>query len=388
MLSRPMINRFILGGVSWYAVLIVLSILAGYWLATREARRQRLSDDLIVDFLLLAIPLGIIGARLYYVFFRWNDYSDDWLSILKIHEGGLAIYGGIIGGLIAARLTAKRHGISVLRLLDIVAPSLVLGQAIGRWGNYINMEAYGLRISETALQFFPFAVEIPVGEVWYWHMATFFYEFCADLVIFALLRLVRRHKRMDGDVFLWYLLLYASARAVIEGLRDDSLTFISDFVRISQVLSGVVCFAIILYFFLRIRDRIGLVTLLPVIDAALCIALAMIGEFERNAYSSLFRFSQILLIALLLSKLLIIALWTLDSGKRDRTVALPLLLGAFLNLAVFLAGLGRANEDNTYLVTIRQIVAMLQLCIDGWLLCYPFSPDHRTTAARTRGRSA
>ncbi|MBQ8128843.1 MAG: prolipoprotein diacylglyceryl transferase, partial [Clostridia bacterium] len=77
MLSRPMINRFIFGGVSWYAVLIVLSILAGYQLATREARRQRLSDDLIVDFLLLAIPLGIIGARLYYVFFRWNDYSDD-----------------------------------------------------------------------------------------------------------------------------------------------------------------------------------------------------------------------------------------------------------------------------------------------------------------------
>ena len=113
----------------------------------------------------------------------------------------------------------------------------MLGRGIGRWGNYINMEAYGLRIAEESLQFFPFAVEIPVGDVWYWHMATFFYEFCWDMFVFVLLMVIRNHRRRKGDVFCWYLLLYCSGRTVIEGLRNDSLTFISEFVRISQILS-------------------------------------------------------------------------------------------------------------------------------------------------------
>ena len=376
MFSRPMINRFILNGISWYAVIIVAAILIGYVLANKESRRQGLPNDLIIDFLLLAIPLGIIGARLYFVVFRWNDYSDDLLSVLKIHEGGLAIYGGILGGLLAARIASKKHGIPLLKLLDTVAPSLVLGQAIGRWGNYINMEAYGLRVSEEALQFFPLAVEIPVGEIWYWHLATFFYEFCADLFIFLLLQVVKHHKRAEGDVFVWYLLLYTSVRVVIEGLRDDSLTFISDFVRISQVLSGITALVIVVYFFLRIRDRIGFITILPVMDSVLCFSLALVGEFERNAYSFLFKFSQILLLILFASKILIMVLWTMDSGRRDNTVAVPMLTGCLLNLVVFLLGVGKANDDNTYLVTARQLCAMTQLCLDGWLLCYPFHIHH------------
>ena len=145
--------------------------------------------------MLYAIPLGIICAGIYYVVFRFNMYSEDLLSIFNIREGGLAIYGAVIGGLIAARLAARKHGVSIACLLDTVAPALVLGQAIGRWGNYINMEAYGLRISEEYLQFFPFAVEIPVGEVWYWHMATFFYEFCWDILVFALLLIIRLVQR-------------------------------------------------------------------------------------------------------------------------------------------------------------------------------------------------
>lgn len=376
MLSRPMVNRFIMNGISWYAVIIVAAILIGYALANKESRRQGLPNDLVIDFLLFAIPLGIIGARLYFVFFRWNDYSDDLLSILRIHEGGLAIYGGILGGFIAARIASAKHGVPLPKLLDLIAPSLVLGQAVGRWGNYINMEAYGLRVSEEALQFFPLAVEIPVGEIWYWHLATFFYEFCADLVIFLLLQIVKRHKRADGDVFTWYLLLYTSVRVVIEGLRDDSLTFISDFVRISQVLSGITALIIVIYFFMRIRDRIGFITVLPVIDAVLCIALAFIGEFERNAYSFLFKFSQLLLVVLLVFKVLIMVLWAMDSGKRDSAVAFPMLAGCLFNLVIFLLGIGRANEDNTYLVTARQLCAMTQLCLDGWLLCYPFHIHH------------
>ena len=374
MLSRPMIDRIAFLGISWYAILIVAAILIGLAFCTREARRLHVPQETIIDFLLYAIPLAIICARIYYVIFRFNMYSEDLLAIFNIREGGLAIFGGIIGGLIAARIAARRHQVPVLTLLDIVAPALVLGQAIGRWGNYINMEAYGLRISEEALQFFPFAVEIPVGEFWYWHMATFFYEFCWDMLVFALLLVVRRHARRKGDVFCWYLLLYCAGRTVIEGLRTDSLTFISEFVRISQVLSAIAALGVVIYFFVRIRDRISAVTIAPMVSAVLCIVTTFLGEFERGAYSLLFPFSQWSLAALLISQFAIIVLWTLDSRRFDLHTALPLLLcGAFI-IGLLFAGMGRTNADNTYYVTLRQCAAMIQLILCGWLLCYPFCP--------------
>ena len=381
MLSRPLVDRTVIPGITWYALLIVIAIVIGYLLSSRESKKQGLPEDIMLDFLLLAIPLGVIGARLYYVFFRWSDYSEDLLSVLYIHEGGLAIYGGILGGLLAVRLTSRKHHVSQLQLLDILAPALILGQAIGRWGNYINMEAYGLRISEEYLQFFPFAVEIPVGQTWYWHLATFFYEFCIDLVIFGLLYLVHRHKRRTGDVFFWYLLLYTSARTVIEGLRDDSLTFISDFVRISQVLSAIAALAMVVLFFLRIRDRISAVTILPLVQAVLCLILCFLGEFERNAYSFLFKYSQIFLLLTAVSEAAIIILWTLDSGAFDLKTCLPSILCIVFVLIIFVVGLGRQNEDNTYYVTFRQIAAMLQLCVSGWLLCYPLCAQHKEKAA-------
>lgn len=375
MLSRPLFDRIAFLGISWYAILIVAAILIGLLLAGREAQRQGFPHDTMVDFLLYAIPLAIVFARLYYVVFRFNNYADDLLSILDIRQGGLAIYGAVIGGLIAARIVSRKHGLPMLSLLDVIAPSLVLGQAIGRWGNYINMEAYGLRISEEYLQFFPFAVEIPVGDIWYWHMATFFYEFCWDVLVFAILLLIRHHKRRSGDVFCWYLLLYCAGRTVIEGLRNDSLTFISEFVRISQVLSAIAAFGVVLYFFLRIRDRISLVTIAPVICAVLCLVTTFLGEFERGAYSTLFPFSQASLVLLILASAAIIALWTIDSGSFDRKTALPLALNAVFIIGLLIAGIGRANADNTYYVSLRQSAAMLQMILCGWLLCYPFCPE-------------
>ena len=374
MLSRPMIDRVAFLGISWYAILIVAAIVIGLMLCLREASRHRISQDAVLDFLLYAIPLAIVFARIYYVVFRFNMYSDDLLSVFNIREGGLAIYGGVIGGLIAARIVSRSHGISTLSLLDLVAPSLVLGQAIGRWGNYINMEAYGLRIAEESLQFFPFAVEIPVGEFWYWHMATFFYEFCWDLLVFVLLLLVLRNARRPGDVFCWYLLLYCAGRTVIEGLRYDSLTFISEFVRISQVLSALAAFGVVIYFFLRIRDRISLVTVMPLVSAVLCLITTFLGEFERGAYSTLFLFSQISLVVLLISQIAIIVLWTYDSGLFDAKTALPLALDGMFIVLLLVFGVGRANEDNTYYVSLRQCAAMIQMILCGWLLNYPFCP--------------
>ena len=377
MLSRPMIDRIAIFGVSWYAILIVSAIIIGYSYCSREARRLRVDQDMMIDFLLYAIPLSIVFARIYYVVFRFNMYSEDILSIFNIREGGLAIYGGVIGGLIAARATARKHNISMLTILDIVAPALVLGQAIGRWGNYINMEAYGLRIGEEYLQFFPFAVEIPVGEVWYWHMATFFYEFCWNLIVFALLIFIRHAQRRKGDVFFWYLLLYCAGRTVIEGVRYDSLTFISEFVRISQVLSAFAALGIVIHFFQRIRDRISLVTILPLICSVLCLVTTFLGEFERGAYSTLFPFSQLSMGLLILCSAAIIILWTLDSGCFDVHTALPLILNSLFLAGLLIAGIGRSNADNTYYVSLRQCAAMIQLILCGWLLCYPFCPMTR-----------
>ena len=375
MLSRPMIERTAFLGITWYAVLIVSAILIGYLYARHEAERLRLPHDSIIDFLLYAIPLGIVCARIYYVVFRLNMYSEDILSVFNVREGGLAIYGGVIGGLLAAKLVARKHHVSALTLLDVVSPALVLGQGIGRWGNYINMEAYGLRISEEYLQFFPFAVEIPVGSVWYWHMATFFYEFCWDLLVFALLLLIKRHMRRKGDVFCWYILLYCAGRTVIEGLRYDSLTFISEFVRISQVLSALAALGVVIYFFQRIRDRISPITIAPLVSAVICIVVTFLGEFERGAYSTLFIWSQISLIVLLLSQAALVILWTIDSGRLDVQTTLPLLLNGLLVICLLIAGITRANADNTYYVSLRQCAAMIQLILCGWLLCYPMCPD-------------
>lgn len=375
MLSRPMIDRIAFWGVSWYAVLIVAAFVIGYFLCNRQAEKLRLPEETILDFFLYAVPLGIICARIYYVVFRFNMYSEDILSIFNIREGGLAIYGGIIGGLIAARIVSRKHAVSLLTLLDVIAPSLVLGQAIGRWGNYINMEAYGLRISEEYLQFFPFAVEIPVGSVWYWHMATFFYEFCWNIVVFALLLLVRRYLRRNGDVFCWYLLMYCAGRTVIEGLRYDSLTFISEFVRISQVLSALAAFAVVMHFFLRIRDRISLVTIAPVVSGVICLVATFLGEFERGAYSTLFVWSQLCMILLVPSQIAIIVLWSLDSGHFDLRTASPLILDGLFIIGLLVAGITRSNADNTYYVSLRQCAAMIQLILCGWLLCYAFCPE-------------
>ena len=367
-------SRYIFGALPWYSVTMVSAIVVAILLALREEKRRGLPKDTVIDLALWLIPCGIVGARLYYVAFTWDLFRSRPLAILEIWKGGLAIYGALIAGVLAALVFSRRRKLCLFTLVDMVVPGLALAQCIGRWGNYFNMEAYGLRIAEESLQFFPFAVEIPVGDVWYWHMATFFYEFCWDMFVFVLLMVIRNHRRRKGDVFCWYLLLYCSGRTVIEGLRNDSLTFISEFVRISQILSAVAALGVVIYFFLRIRDRISAVTVVPMVSAVLCIAVAFLGEFERGAYSFLFTFSQIGLAVLMISQIAIIALWTMDSGRFSWRIAAPLLADGLFLAGLLIAGMGRANADNTYYVTLRQCAAMIQLILCGWLLCYPLYP--------------
>lgn len=224
-------GRMLFGFIPIYGLLISLGIGLGVWLCSRQEERLGLPKDTAVDFALWVIPAAIIGARLYYVAFQWEAYRDDLSRVFRVWEGGMAIYGGVIGGAMAALLYARIKKRPFGALADMTAPALILGQAIGRWGNFVNREAYGQAVTNPALQFFPIAVNI-AGE---WHMATFFYESAWNFLGFWVLWLNRKKTTAQGNLFLLYLCWYGLGRAVIEGLRTDSLMLGS--LRVSQVLS-------------------------------------------------------------------------------------------------------------------------------------------------------
>lgn len=244
-------SRLFLGLLPWYSVLIVTGILAALFLAIRQEKRAGLPRDTMVDLALWVVPCGIIGGRLYYVAFAWDTFAAHPISILYIWRGGMAIYGAIIGGALAVAAFARKRKLPLGSLTDVIVPGLALAQAIGRWGNYFNMEAYGAEVTSTALQFFPFAVLIPGTGGGTWHMATFFYESVWDFGVFVTLMLLRPHRRKCGDTTLWYFLLYGAGRLIIEGLRTDSLMSSSGAVRVSQLLSTLLCLAVELVFLLR-----------------------------------------------------------------------------------------------------------------------------------------
>ncbi len=242
-------NPKLFGFLSVYGLLIALAMLIGIMLCAREEKRLGLPKDTALDFALWAIPAAIIGARLYYVAFRWEMYRDNPLSILYVWEGGLAIYGGVIAGAISAFVMTRVKKISFAKVADMAAPALALAQAIGRWGNYFNGEAYGEIVADPRWQFFPVAVFADNA----WHMATFFYESLWDLIVFGVLYAARKRVARPGGLFLLYMLLYGVGRAVIEGLRTDSL-MLGAF-RVSQLLSILIAAAALIALGVRRRKR-------------------------------------------------------------------------------------------------------------------------------------
>lgn len=219
--------------IYWYGIIIATALIVGVVLGVVEAKRRGFRSEIVLDFMLLAIPFGIVCARLYYVIFEWENYAGNLLRIIAVWEGGLAIYGAVIGGIIAAFVFKRWRRVNIGDMLDIAAPGLIIAQAIGRWGNYVNQEAHGGLITNPSLQWFPAGVQIN-GE---WFQATFFYESMWNLLVFIMLMAVRKKVKVRGGVFALYIALYGLGRFWIEALRTDSL-MISE-IRVSQLLSAV-----------------------------------------------------------------------------------------------------------------------------------------------------
>ena len=231
------VNLFGIQGfnIAWYGVIIASGLVLGIILSSLRARNHGWSSDLVLDFIILAVPLAVIGARAYYVAFEWDYFAANPARIIAINQGGLAIYGAVIGGFLAAFIFSKAAKFPFLKLIDLMIPSLILGQAMGRWGNFINQEAFGALVSNPHLQFFPLAVYIQsLGE---WHQATFFYESFSNTILLIVTLLLSRKRVKDGTLLATYFIGYGVVRAIIEGLRTDSL-YLFGSIRVSQVLSA------------------------------------------------------------------------------------------------------------------------------------------------------
>lgn len=222
--------------IRYYGIIIACAMLIAVLMARILAKKRGLNPDSILTVALLALPLAILGARIYYcIFTSGYTFKTFW----DIRGGGLAIYGGIIGGILGCVIYCliKKDLSLLLVLFDIIVPVLIFAQALGRWGNFFNQEAYGKLITNKNLQWFPFGVFI--DDVQKWHLATFFYEFMWNLIGFAILTIIFYRSKITGTTTASYLIYYGIGRFWIEGLRTDSLYLWNSSIRVSQALSLV-----------------------------------------------------------------------------------------------------------------------------------------------------
>lgn len=231
--------------VMWYGVLIATGMLIGVALAIKEAKRVGISEDDVLNIAIIAIPVAIICARLYYVIFSWDYYSQNPGEIFNIRGGGLAIHGGLIGGILTGFIYAKVKKLDFFKTADAVMVGMPLAQAIGRWGNFINGEAHG---GPTSL---PWGIMVDGVKV----HPTFLYESIWDFGIFLFLMVyMRKKKTYEGEVIVSYITLYSIGRFFIEGLRTDSLMFgpirMAQFISLVGVVGGLV-----LHFYLKNRAK-------------------------------------------------------------------------------------------------------------------------------------
>ncbi|UFT98507.1 prolipoprotein diacylglyceryl transferase [Radiobacillus kanasensis] len=245
--SAPSLSRVFLElgpfTVYWYGVIIATGAFLGLWLATRESDRLGLKKDVFIDLVVFAIPVAIIFARIYYVIFEWEQYEGGtWWDVFEIWNGGIAIHGALIGSVLTAIIFARVKKMSFWQLADIAAPSLILGQAIGRWGNFMNQEAHGGPVSEAYyqnfMQYLPDFItnQMCIDGVMY--HPTFLYESVWNILVLGFLLWFRRKNPRRGEVYISYMMAYSVGRYFIEGMRTDSLYVVGQ-LRTAQLISIV-----------------------------------------------------------------------------------------------------------------------------------------------------
>jgi phosphatidylglycerol:prolipoprotein diacylglycerol transferase len=230
-------TAFSLGSIDvrWYGIILGSAALIALFIAIQEGKRFNINPDFFMDFLLVAVPSAIVGARAYYVIFKWADYKNNLWEIFMIWHGGIAIYGALIGSIIGVAFYIRAKGYDFWRIVDIAAPGLIIGQMIGRWGNFMNQEAHGGPVAESFLRntlHLPdfiinqmYIVDPSTNQATFYH-PTFLYESVWNLVGFGLLLWLRRRPFVRaGEVFIGYFIWYSIGRFFVEGLRTDSLAF-------------------------------------------------------------------------------------------------------------------------------------------------------------------
>ncbi|NCB28333.1 MAG: prolipoprotein diacylglyceryl transferase [Clostridia bacterium] len=216
--------------IYWYGIIICAGFILAAWYLSRHAKDYGFTQDNVFDAVLLGVPLGIICARIYYVAFSWDSYKDNLSEIFKIWHGGIAIYGGVIGAVLSVIIYGKWKHLSIPDMGDLAARGLLIGQCIGRWGNFVNAEAHG---GPTDL---PWRMVIDGAQGVH---PTFFYESAWNFIGFFVLHFWAKKRRFSGEIFLGYLAWYGFGRMCIEGMRTDSLYIGSTGLRVSQLLAAV-----------------------------------------------------------------------------------------------------------------------------------------------------
>lgn len=234
--------------IRWYGILIATGILLGLLVAKYNCKWRVIDYDTLLNVVLISLPIGVIGARLYYVVFEFDNYKGNIVEMLNIRQGGLAIHGGIIFAVISALIYTNYKKISFLKLADAAAPSIILAQALGRWGNFFNQEAHGGPVSYEFIKHFPRFIQngMNIGGTYY--HPTFLYESTWNIIVFLILLYLLRRTEKTGIVFFTYIGLYSIGRFFIEGLRTDSLMFGS--IRVAQLVSltGIVIWILFLIY--------------------------------------------------------------------------------------------------------------------------------------------
>ena len=238
--------------IAYYGIVIVTGMMIAIWIAQREAKRTGQNPEQYLDLAMIGIAAGILGARIYYVIFAWDYYKDDLLSVFNIRQGGLAIYGGIIGACIAVVIYSRKKKQNFGLLMDTASMSIVFGQIMGRWGNFFNREAFGdytnnlfamqlpvsaVRANEITQKMWDHVVTVNGVEYIQVH-PTFLYESLWNVGVLLFLFWFRKRKKFNGEVFLMYLIGYGLGRIWIEGLRTDQLLLPVVGLPVSQLLSG------------------------------------------------------------------------------------------------------------------------------------------------------